>query len=217
MEVKKLDFGETLKDSVAIGVKNAPSVIAAVALWLITIWIPYLNVGTTIAITLLPTQLAKGEIVNPLGIFDSKYRRYMGEFFITMGLMVFPIFIGVLFMVIPGIVLSIAWTLSYYFLIEKGKNPIQAIKASNDATYGSKWTMFFVSLVVGVLFGIVFGIFREVALVACLGYGCGCSRALFRAHVFQLCLELVVPFAGHVCNFCHNSCCRSVPAVKRLI
>ena len=38
MEVKKLDFGETLKDSVAIGVKNAPSVIAAVALWLITIW-----------------------------------------------------------------------------------------------------------------------------------------------------------------------------------
>ena len=45
MEVKKLDFGETLKDSVAIGVKNAPSVIAAVALWLITIWIPYLKCG----------------------------------------------------------------------------------------------------------------------------------------------------------------------------
>lgn len=170
MEVKKLDFGETLKDSVAIGVKNAPSVIAAVALWLITIWIPYLNVGTTIAITLLPTQLAKGEIVNPLGIFDSKYRRYMGEFFITMGLMVFPIFIGVLFMVIPGIVLSIAWTLSYYFLIEKGKNPIQAIKASNDATYGSKWTMFFVSLVVGVLFGIVFGIFQAICNAIGIGF-----------------------------------------------
>ena len=149
MEVKKLDFGETLKDSVAIGVKNAPSVIAAVALWLITIWIPYLNVGTTIAITLLPTQLAKGEIVNPLGIFDSKYRRYM---------------------VIPGIVLSIAWTLSYYFLIEKGKNPIQAIKASNDATYGSKWTMFFVSLVVGVLFGIVFGIFQAICNAIGIGF-----------------------------------------------
>ena len=129
MEVKKLDFGETLKDSVAIGVKNAPSVIAAVALWLITIGIPYLNVGPTIAITLLPTQLAKGEIVNPLGIFDSKYRRYMGEFFITMGLMVFPIFIGVLFMVIPGIVLSIAWSLAYFFLFEKKKNPMQAIKS----------------------------------------------------------------------------------------
>ena len=144
METKKLDFSETLKDAITIGVKNAPSIIAAVALWLITIWIPYLNIGTTIAITLLPTQLAKGEIINPLGIFDAKYRRYMGEFFITMGLMVFPILIGVIFMLAPAVVLAISWSLAYYFLIEKGKNPIQAIKASNDATYGSKWIMFFV-------------------------------------------------------------------------
>ena len=160
METKRLDFATTLQDAIAIGLKNAPSVIAAVALWLLTIWVPYINVGTTIAITLLPTRLAKGEIVNPLGIFDSKYRRYMGEYFITMGLMVFPILIGVLFMIVPAIVLSIAWTLSYYFLFEKGKNPIQAIKASNDATYGSKWTMFAVQLVVGIIVGIVLGIFR---------------------------------------------------------
>ena len=162
METKKLDFSATLKDAITIGVKNAPSVIAAVALWLITIWIPYLNVGTTIAITLLPTQLAKGEIVNPLAIFDSKYRRYMGEFFITMGLMVFPVLIGFIFMFVPAIVLAIAWSLSYYYLIEKGKNPIQAIKASNDATYGSKWTMFFVSLVVGAVIGIVIAIFQTL-------------------------------------------------------
>ena len=160
METKRLDFATTLQDAIAIGLKNAPSVIAAVALWLVTIWVPYINVGTTIAITLLPTRLAKGEIVNPLGIFDSKYRRYMGEYFITMGLMVFPILIGVLFMIVPAIVLSLAWTLSYYFLFEKGKNPIQAIKASNDATYGSKWTMFAVQLVVGIIVGIVLGIFR---------------------------------------------------------
>ena len=160
METKRLDFATTLQDAIAIGLKNAPSVIAAVALWLVTIWVPYINVGTTIAITLLPTRLAKGEIVNPLGIFDSKYRRYMGEYFITMGLMVFPILIGVHFMIVPAIVLSIAWTLSYYFLFEKGKNPIQAIKASNDATYGSKWTMFAVQLVVGIIVGIVLGIFR---------------------------------------------------------
>ena len=170
MEVKKLDFGETLKDSVAIGVKNAPSVIAAVALWLITIWIPYLNVGTTIAITLLPTQLAKGEIVNPLGIFDSKYRRYMGEFFITMGLMIFPIFIGVLFMVIPGIVLSIAWSLAYFFLFEKKKNPMQAISASNEATYGSKWTMFFVLLAFVVAAYVVAGIFAWICAAIDVGF-----------------------------------------------
>ncbi len=162
METKKLDFATTLKDAIAIGVKNAPSIIAAVALWLVTIWIPYLNVGTTIAITLLPTLLAKGEIINPLSIFDSKYRRYMGEFFITMGLMVFPILIGFIFMFVPAIVLTFAWSLSYYFLIEKGKNPMQAIKASNDATYGSKWTMFFVSLLFGVIVAVVMAIFQTI-------------------------------------------------------
>lgn len=160
METKRLDFSTTLKDAITIGLKNAPSVIAAVALWLITIWVPYINVGTTIAITLLPTQLAKGEIINPLGIFDSKYRRYMGEYFITLGLMIFPILIGLFFLIVPAIVLSIAWSLAYYFLIEKDKNPIQAIKASNDATYGSKWTMFAVQLVVGIIVGIFLGIFR---------------------------------------------------------
>lgn len=148
METKKLNFSTTLKEAISIGLKNAPSVIAAVVLWLITIWVPYINVGTTIAITMLPTQLAKGKIINPLSIFESKYRRYMGEYFITMGLMVFPILIGFIFMFVPAIVLSIAWSLSYYFLIEKGKNPIHAIKASNDATYGSKWIMFAVKLVV---------------------------------------------------------------------
>lgn len=159
MEMKRLDFAETLKDSIEIGVKNAPSIVVAVVLWLVTIWIPYINIGTTIAINLLPVELAKGEVINPLSIFDSKYRRYMGEFLITWGLMVIPIYIACIFMIVPGIVLALSWTLAFYFLIDKGKNPMQAIKASNDATYGSKWTMFAVILVFVVIMAIVFGIF----------------------------------------------------------
>ena len=170
IETKKLDFAQTLRDAIYIGVKNAPSIIAALVLFLITIWIPYLNIGTFIAITLLPTQLAKGEVINPIGIFDSKYRRYMGELFITTGLMVFPILIACLFLYIPGIVLSLSWSLAYYFLIEKGKNPMQAIKASNDATYGSKWIMFFIMLVVGVLFGVAFGIFGAICSLINVGF-----------------------------------------------
>lgn len=158
MEMKKLDFAETLKDSIEIGVKNAPSIVVAVILWLVTIWIPYINIGTTIAIKLLPVELAKGNVINPLSIFDSKYRRYMGEFLITWGLMLIPIYIATLFLVVPGIVLSLSWTLSFYFLLDKGKNPIEAIKA----TYGSKWTMFFVILVFSIIMGIVYGIFLFV-------------------------------------------------------
>lgn len=170
METKTLDFSETLRDSLCIGIKNAPSIMAAVVLYLVTIWIPYINIGTTIAITLLPTQLAKGEVINPASIFDSKYRRYMGEYLITTGLMILPILIAFAFLYIPGIVLSLAWSLSYYFLIEKGKNPIQAIKASNDATYGSKWIMFAVMLVVGIIAGIFLAIFRALCDAINVGF-----------------------------------------------
>ena len=170
MEMKKLDFSETLKDSIGIGVKNAPSVVVAVALWLVTIWIPYINIRTTIAISLLPVELAKGSVINPLGIFDSKYRRYMGEYLITAGLMVIPIYIAFVFMIVPGIVLSLSWALSFYFLLGKGKNPMQAIKASNDATYGSKWTMFLVTLVFGIMVGIVFGILFAICLAINVGF-----------------------------------------------
>ena len=150
MEHKTLNFGQTLTEAIAIGTKNAPSIIGAVILWVLTIWIPYINLGTTIAITLLPTELAKGNIINPLSIFDSKYRRYMGEYLLTYGLMILGILLGFAFLYVPGIVIALAWSLSLYFLIEKSKNPMEAIKASNDATYGSKWTMFFISLVFNV-------------------------------------------------------------------
>lgn len=149
LEPKKLDFAETLKDALTIGVKNAPSIIAAVALWVVTIWIPYLNVGTTIAITLLPVELAKGNVINPLGIFDSKYRRNMGEFLLTAALLIMGVYAAMVFLLIPGIVLALSWSLAYYYLLEKGKNPIEALRASNTATYGNKWTMFFINFVFG--------------------------------------------------------------------
>ena len=149
--------------------------------------IPYINIGTFIAITLLPTQLAKGEVINPLGIFDSKYRRYMGEFLITMGLMVIPTYIAFLFMFVPGIVLSLAWSLAYYFLIEKGKNPIEAIRASNDATYGSKWTMFAVALVFGIAAVIVLLIFNAI---------CGMINVGFITFIVMFALIVIIMSVG---------------------
>ena len=147
METKKLDFAATLRDALYIGVKNAPSIVAALVLFLITIWIPYLNIGTFIAVTLLPTQLAKGEVINPVGIFDSKYRRYMGEFFITMGLMIFPILIATLFLYVPGIVLSLAWSLAYYSSSRRARTPYRPSRprttpptAANGSCSSSCWS-----------------------------------------------------------------------------
>lgn len=150
MEKVKLSFGDILKDAITIGLKNAPSIIGCVLLWVVTIWIPWINVGTTIAILTLPIELGKGNVISPTSIFDAKYRKYFGDIFMTMGLMYVPIMIALAFMIVPGIVLSIAWGLALYFVLDKGKNPIAAITSSNEATYGSKWAIFGISFVIGV-------------------------------------------------------------------
>ena len=157
--MNKVSFRLTFAEALEIGVKNAPSIIGCVVLWLLTIWVPYINVGTTIAINMLPIELAKGGVISPLGIFDAKYRKYMGDFLITTGLMI-----------IPGIVLSIAWSLAYFFLFEKKKNPMQAISASNEATYGSKWTMFFVLLAFVVAAYVIAGIFAWICAAIDVGF-----------------------------------------------
>ncbi len=185
LEPKKLNFAETLNDALTIGVKNAPSIMAAVALWLVTIWIPYLNVGTTIAITLLPAELAKGSVINPLEIFDSKYRRCMGEFLLTSILQIMGIYAAMLFLFIPGIVLALSWSLAYYYLLEKGKNPIEALRASNTATYGSKWTMFFISL--------IFGTAAVIATGIC---GAVCGAIGVKAITFIVTLVAIVAIAS---------------------
>lgn len=168
--MNKVSFRLTFAEALEIGVKNAPSIIGCVVLWLLTIWVPYINVGTTIAINMLPIELAKGGVISPLGIFDAKYRKYMGDFLITTGLMIIPVFIASLFMIVPGIVLSIAWSLAYFFLFEKKKNPMQAISASNEATYGSKWTMFFVLLAFVVTAYVIAGIFAWICAAIDVGF-----------------------------------------------
>ena len=168
--MNKVSFRLTFAEALEIGVKNAPSIIGCVVLWLLTIWVPYINVGTTIAINMLPIELAKGGVISPLGIFDAKYRKYMGDFLITTGLMIIPVFIASLFMIVPGIVLSIAWSLAYFFLFEKKKNPMQAISASNEATYGSKWTMFFVLLAFVVAADVIAGIFAWICAAIDVGF-----------------------------------------------
>lgn len=76
---EKLQFVPSLKDAFAIGVKNLVPIVLSVLLWLVTVWIPYVNVGTTIALATLPVKLSKGEMISPMFIFDSEYRHCMGE------------------------------------------------------------------------------------------------------------------------------------------
>ena len=145
-----------LSEGIPLGIANFVTIFGATILWLLTIWIPYLNVGTTIAINTMPIALADNESPQgPTYIFDSKYRKYMGEYFILLGLMSMALWPAYLFLIIPGIVIGLAWSQALYLLFDKHLTPMDALKESNEKTYGHKWTLFFVGLVYGLAFGII--------------------------------------------------------------
>lgn len=128
------------------GLKNLPVVIAAVVLWALTVWIPYLNVGTTIGLAMLPLSMTDGKKVNPLSIFDSRWRRCMGEYLLLGVLLLCGVLAAMFFLFVPGIVVALSWSLAGFYLCDRGKNPMQALHASGEATYGSKWMIFLVTL-----------------------------------------------------------------------
>ena len=61
---KKITVTGVLSEGIGLGIKNAVSMLGATVLWLLTIWIPYLNVGTTIAMNTIPIELSKGKVIS---------------------------------------------------------------------------------------------------------------------------------------------------------
>ena len=162
---EKLAFVPALTDAVALGTKNVASILGAAVLYILTIWIPYLNVGTTIAICNLPVELSKGKVVNPLSIFDAKYRRQMGEFILLEAMMQVGIGVAVLFLIAPAIVLGISWSQAVYLLLDKKLNWAQCLTESNRITMGYKWKIFFLKLVLWVIGGILAAMFSKLFLL----------------------------------------------------
>lgn len=160
----KITFVGVLKEGFSIGIKNFVSLFVATLLWIVTIWIPFINVGTTIAMMSVPIELSKGKVISPLFIFDKRYRQYMGEFFNLIGLMALSIIPAFMFMIVPGIIISIGWSLAIYIMLDKEVSPSDAMIMSNKATYGYKWTIFGIGVVLGICFFIINFIFGLIPL-----------------------------------------------------
>ena len=156
--MNKLPFKETLFESCELGFKNYFPILGVLVLYILTIWIPYINIGTTIAVGALPLKLAKGEAINPLYIFESKYRKLMGDYLILTVVEFFCLIVALCFLVIPMYVLAMAWSLAILLFIDKGEKPLDALRKSNELTYGYKWRMFGISMVLGLFFGLIFAI-----------------------------------------------------------
>ena len=162
----KLAVIATIKDGIAIGAKNTGSILVNTLLWVLTVWIPYLNVGTTIGLTVgIVTKAAKGEAIPMTEIFDSRYRKYLGEYFLTSGLIWIGVSVGTVFLVIPGIVIGLAWSLAIVLVVDKGKNPTEALTLSNDCTYGYKKRIFGVYFLTSLVFSVAVMIIAGIGAV----------------------------------------------------
>jgi hypothetical protein len=149
------------------GLKNLVPVLVNTILWIVTIWIPYLNVGTTIGLwTGVITKMSRDEEISMTEIFNPAYRKVMGEWILVWGFMMAGVMVGMLFLYIPGIVIFVAWMLAPLLVVDKGENAIAAINKSNTMTYGKKWTIFLgmlvleIALIIALL--IVFWIFGKI-------------------------------------------------------
>ena len=132
---------------------------------MITFWIPYLNVGTTIGFYKAIIGIGRGETIDPTSIFDKDNFKNLSGFFLLLGLVSIGITAAAVFMLIPAIVIGIAWSFAIYFLIDKKVHPIKALGLSYDSTYGNKWRIFFVGLLCGLACCIICGILGAVPKV----------------------------------------------------
>ena len=104
--INQMTIINLLKNGSAIAFKNFLPLLGSLILYILTIWIPYINIGTTIAIWTLPAVMSRGETISPTQIFDSKYRKNMGNFFLLLGFMFSGFLAGFIYGIIPGIVLA---------------------------------------------------------------------------------------------------------------
>jgi hypothetical protein len=163
---RKLDIVATIKEGITMGMGNMVPIFVNVLLWALTIWIPYLNIGTTIGLWVgIVSKVSRDEAISMTEIFDSNYRKYMGEYFLTSGLVGIGVFAGLAFFIVPGIVIGVAWSLAQLLVIDKGKNPTEAITLSNNYTYGNKARMFCIYLLVFLASGIVMGILGRIPVL----------------------------------------------------
>jgi uncharacterized membrane protein len=79
-------------------------------------------------------------------IGDGKYFwRFLGAYILYFLILLF----GFILLIIPGIIWQIKYGYFAYLIIDKDMGPIQAIKESGKITYGFKWELFLLQLVMG--------------------------------------------------------------------
>jgi hypothetical protein len=163
VSVQKLEIVETFREGFELTIKNIGPILVNLLLWVLTIWIPYINVGTTIGMfSGIVIKLSREETISFTEIFEPNYRKYMGEYFLTLGLVLIGSYIGIAFFIVPGIIISIAWSFALILVIDKEKNPIETLTLSNKITYGYKGRIFLINLILMVIFIVIIIVLKSL-------------------------------------------------------
>lgn len=162
MENQGLNIIATLKEGINCGIKNILSLLIAVVLYVLTVWIPYLNVGTTVGFVKFIIAMGKGETADPFILFRKDNFDNLGNLFLFLGLQAMGFFAASIFMFIPAIVLSIAWNFAIYFLVDRGMKPVEALDLSFKVTNGEKWRIFAVVFIMVLAMSVVSGLLGAI-------------------------------------------------------
>ncbi len=147
MEKNSLSTSEILNGGFNLGLKNLMPIIVNYILFVLTFWIPYLNVGTFIAmVSGIPLKMSRGEEISYTEIFEADYRKNFGEYFILRVLTVLGIYFGMIFLIIPGIILGFVWFISDLIFLDEKPNLLDALRRSSDFMEGKKTNVFLASL-----------------------------------------------------------------------
>lgn len=150
--MKQLTVGAIVENAFRLWFSNIIYIWGSVILWLLTLWVPYVNLGATIGLFAgLPVAMSKGKVVSPTDIFDPEYRKAIGEFLLLLLLYLSLVVLGFHFLLVPGCVISIAYGQGFFLLLDKHVSPIEALALSNKITYGKKWTIFGAQLLLGIV------------------------------------------------------------------
>jgi hypothetical protein len=72
---------------------------------------------------------------------------------------------GLIFLVVPGIMLYVIWSVAAPALVEEGLGPVDALERSRDLTRGARWSVFALSLVIFVVYWMFSALSAVIALM----------------------------------------------------
>lgn len=172
MANRELSPGEIVSNGIKLGMSNFVPLLLNGILFGLTFWIPYINIGTMIAMGGgLTVAMSKGKTISATEIFNPGYRKYFGEYFLQTGLMMMAIYASIITLIGP-LILSLSWMLAPGLMLDGKAEPgVAALKKSNELTYGNKMSIFLAMLLLEIgliVAGVIFSLIPYVGMVLLL-------------------------------------------------